>query len=176
MLGWVAQLIAVSGAVAIQAQSAVTYVQSLPPAPDQSVITCHDKEWEKANLVTVSGGKVQKKLAPFVSKLITDAQSQGVPILLSVAYRSCEYQVELRKANCGLGDFNIYQKPSEQCSPPTEPPGKSLHNEGLAIDFACNGYAMIEYSTCLTWLKQNAATYHLYNRDLEAWHWSTTGK
>lgn len=176
MKGWALQLFTVTSIVVTQTQASVHYIQTLPPAPDQSVISCHDASWEQSNLVAVAGSQIHKRLAPFVQKLLLDAQSQFTPLLINVAYRTCDYQLQLRSQNCGLGDYNLYQKPSEQCTPPTEPAGKSLHNEGLAIDFACNGYAFFETSPCLTWLKQNAKSYNLYNHELEAWHWSTTGK
>lgn len=176
MNSWVLRLVAASGIIVAQTQSAATYIQSLPPAPDQSQIMCRNTNWEKENLTNVEGSQVHKKLAPYVTKALADARAQNIGLNVSVAYRTCEYQQQLRKMNCGLGDFNIYQKPSEQCSPPTEPAGKSLHNEGLALDFYCTGYGLFEYSPCLTWLKNNAANYHLYNHELEAWHWSTTGR
>ena len=176
MAGWVIQLVAVAGILVSQTKASVAYVQTLPPAPDQSLVICHDTAWEQQNLIVIAGGQIHKKLAPFVTALITNAQSEGVGIAINVAYRSCDYQLQLRGANCGLGDYNLYQKPSNLCNPPTEPAGKSLHNEGLAIDFACNGYGFFESSPCLNWLKQHGAQYHLYNHAVEAWHWSTTGK
>jgi LAS superfamily LD-carboxypeptidase LdcB len=176
MTGWVAQLIVVSGALITQTQAAVSYVKTLPPAPDQTLISCHDAAWGSSHLAPVAGNQIHTKLAPFVEALITEAQSQAVPMAITVAYRSCEYQLQLRGANCGLGDYNLYQKPSNLCTPPTEPAGKSFHNDGLAIDFACSGYALFEYSPCYPWLQNNAFRYHLKNHALEPWHWSTTGK
>ena len=52
----------------------------------------------------------------------------------------------------------------------------SLHNEGLAVDLACNGYGFFESSPCYGWLKTNSTRYHLTEHELEPWHWSTTGK
>lgn len=176
MNSWLIRLIAASGIIVTQTQGVASYVQNLPPAPDQSQINCRDAAWEKENLVEVEGTRLHKKLAPFVQKALLDARAQYIGLNVSVAYRTCDYQLQLRRMNCGLGNFNIYQKPSEQCTPPTEPAGKSLHNEGLALDFNCQGYGLFEASPCLTWLKNNGANYHLYNHDLEAWHWSTTGK
>lgn len=176
MIGWVAQLLAVSGALVTQTQATISHVKTLPPAPDQSVISCHDNTWEAAHLTNVGGSQVHSKLAPFVTRLLSSAQTDSVPMAITVAYRSCPYQLQLRGANCGFGDYNLYQKPSDLCTPPTEPAGKSLHNEGLAIDFACSGYAIFENSPCYPWLKSNAQNYHLKNHALEAWHWSTTGK
>ncbi len=176
MIGWVAQLIAASAVVAGSAQAVLSNAPLLPPAPDQTYVQCHDSNWENSHLVSVAGSNVHAKLAPFVAKLLNTASTEGVPMAITVAYRSCEYQLMLRGANCGLGDYNLYQKPSNLCSPPTEPAGKSLHNEGVAIDFACNGYMLFEYSPCYTWLQGHGHEYHLKNHALEAWHWSTTGK
>lgn len=176
MTEWVVRLIAAAGLISTQAQGAVNYVQSLPPRPAQAQLECRGQAWEQANLTSISGVKVHKKLTPFVEKMLADAHSQGVKLSTTVAYRSCDYQLQLRRLNCGLGEYNLYQKPSDECTPPTEPAGKSLHNEGLAVDFNCQGYGLIEVSPCLPWLEKNAARYHLFRHTDEAWHWSTTGK
>lgn len=176
MNNWFIRLVAASGVIFSQTQGVVSYVQTLPPAPDQTQIMCRSAAWEDENLAVIESARVHKKLLPFVQKALIDARAERVNLQISIAYRTCDHQLQLRKMNCGLGNFNIYQKPSEQCTPPTEPAGKSLHNEGLALDFYCYGYALFENSPCLTWLKNNASTYHLYNHELEAWHWSTTGK
>lgn len=176
MTGWVLRIVAVGTLVGAQVQGVVHYVESLPPRPEQTQVACRDAAWEAANLASVEESRLHKKLVPFTKNLLTEARSQGVPLTINVGYRSCEYQLNLRKLNCGLGDYNLYQKPSSECTPPTEPAGKSLHNEGLAIDFSCHGYALIETSPCLKWLQANASKYHLYKHSIEAWHWSTTGK
>lgn len=176
MTGWVVQIIAASGMIAAGTRGVIGYVQSLPPRPEQSAVACRDAAWEKENLAETAGRLLHKKLVPFAAKLITDARTQGAPLNITVAYRSCDHQLSLRKMNCGLGDYNLYQKPSNQCTPPTEPAGKSLHNEGLAVDFNCQGYSLIERSPCLAWLDKNAARYHLFKHPIEPWHWSTTGK
>lgn len=175
MLRWVIQSLVISGAVLSSVNGVKTYVNTLPPIPKQAQITCHDTQWEDENLVTLEGTQIHRQLAPFIKSMLFEARGAGSPLQINVAYRSCAYQLQLRGANCGLGDYNLYQKPSNLCSPPTEPAGSSLHNEGLAIDFACSGYALIENSPCLTWLQNNAVRYHLLNRASEAWHWSTTG-
>ena len=176
MPGGVIQLWVVGGWLATQTSGAVSDVKTLPPMPDQSAVVCHDAAWEQKELTKVASSQIHHKLAPLVRELLTKAQSDQVPLTINVAYRSCPYQLQLRGTNCGLGDYNLYQKPSELCTPPTEPAGKSLHNEGLAIDFACSGYGYFDNTPCHTWLKQHGASYHLYNRALESWHWSTTGK
>ncbi len=175
-MGWAIQFLAVASALATQSQATIAYVQTLPPAPPQSMITCKDAAWEQANLTTVAGSRLHSKLAPYVQKLISDAKAQAVPLAINVAYRSCDYQIQLRANNCGLGDYNIYQKPSNLCNPPTEPAGKSLHNEGLAVDFSCSGFAYFPGSPCLQWLEQNGKKYNLIKHEVEDWHWSTTGK
>ncbi|MBP9738905.1 M15 family metallopeptidase [Candidatus Saccharibacteria bacterium] len=150
--------------------------QKLPPRPDQSTISCHDQVWVDENLSSVGQFKTQNKLAPFVSNMITESTKNGTRILINSAYRSCPEQEKLRISACGIGQYNQYQKPIDLCLPPTEPAGKSLHNEGLALDFACSGYSVFEYSPCYTWLKKNGSRFHLYEHRLEAWHWSTTGQ
>jgi LAS superfamily LD-carboxypeptidase LdcB len=172
MLELILQLALASSALA---RGASTYIETLPPAPAQSSLTCRDDNWAAEHITTIEGSGVHKKLAPFVTRALSDARTQNVPLQLAVAYRSCAFQQQLRAQNCGLGNYNLLQKPSDLCSPPTEPAGKSMHNEGLAIDFSCAGYGLFEASPCYAWMKQNGASYHLKEHSLEPWHWSTTG-
>lgn len=175
MIEWAVQLIALAGLLSTQTPAVVSYVESLPPRPTQAQVVCHDAAWEQQNLQVVAGAKVHPKLAPWLTQMLSDARSQGIYLNITVAYRSCDYQLQLRKMNCGLGEYNLYKKPSNECTPPTEPAGQSLHNEGLAVDFSCQGYSLIETSPCLRWLRQNAGRYQLLPHAKEAWHWSTTG-
>ncbi len=171
----VAQVMAGLLALVSPISLAVQYAQAVPPQPAQTAIVCHDAAWEEANLQPLTGARVQSKLVPFAQKLLQEARTAGANLGITSAYRSCAQQLALRTQACGIGTYNLYQKPSEQCNPPTEPPGESMHQEGLAIDFSCTGYSLFETSPCLTWLQNNGAKYHLYNHELEAWHWSTTG-
>jgi hypothetical protein len=78
--------------------------------------------------------------------------------------------------HCGTSDYAIYQMPSSQCSPPTARPGRSMHEQGLAIDFTCNGGgSIVRGGTCWNFLVGNANNYGLYNLPSESWHWSTNG-
>ncbi len=172
---WIIQLIVAASVVTHPSPNLVNFAQSLPPLPQQSSLKCRDAAWESTHLSGVAGDRLHTKLAPYVTELITKARSEGVGMSISTAYRNCEYQLQLRSLNCGLGEYNLYKKPSAECTPPTEAPGRSMHNEGLAIDFSCDGYNIFEYSPCFPWLKQHAKTYHLRNHSVEPWHWSTTG-
>jgi hypothetical protein len=91
-------------------------------------------------------------------------------------WRSPESQIALRRAHCGPTEYDIYQKPSDQCQPPTATPGNSMHEKGLAIDFAQNGNALTRASTAFRWLAINARSYGFYNLASEPWHWSTNGR
>ncbi len=149
---------------------------SIPPQPSQDIIACRDASWEEEHLDPLGTMRLHKKLLPFVQQLQTDSQAADLTIVVKSAYRNCAEQGTLRAAACGLGDYNLYQKPINLCIPPTEPAGRSLHNEGLAVDLACQGYGLFEYSPCYSWLQANGAKYYLREHALEAWHWSTTGK
>jgi len=176
MFNWLTQVVS---AVTIASSLGVSTAQQLPtfPAqPTQDQIECHDAEWVKSNLVPVNGELVHKKLAPYVEKILEDASLTGYGLQITSGYRTCALQQELRIQACGGSDrFNLYERNPETCTPPTEPPGRSLHNEGLAVDFACSGYGVFGYSPCYNWLIQNATKYQLQNRPGEPWHWSTTG-
>jgi len=108
--------------------------------------------------------------------MLDDASSSGVS-LCGGGYRSPAGQIATRQANCGSSYYAIYEMPPSQCSPPTARPGTSMHEQGLAIDFTCNGGGVISSrsSPCFTWLAANGAGYGFYNLPSEPWHWSSTG-
>lgn len=175
MLKLIFTLVVASSSLSLYGGAINQVGDNLPPRPPQSMIQCHNDAWVSKNLVDVSGYKLDKKYSPFVAQALKDSGASGKQLQISSAYRSCEEQKQLRINACGLGDYNLYEKPIDYCLPPTEPAGKSLHNEGLAVDFRCQGYEVFEYSPCLTWLRTNGFKYHLYEHRLEPWHWSTTG-
>lgn len=175
MINWVLGAL-LSGALVTGVSSSLTYTSRIPPMPSQTKITCHDAAWEQQALVPYGGIKTSTKLKPLLEQMVADATSSGASIAFTSGYRSCAEQASLRAYACGTGDYNMNIKPIKDCNPPTEPAGKSLHNEGLAVDLACNGYSVFEYSPCYTWMKANHAKYFLFEHELEPWHWSTTGK
>ncbi|MBP9827456.1 M15 family metallopeptidase, partial [Candidatus Saccharibacteria bacterium] len=92
-------------------------------------------------------------------------------------YRSYQRQVELRRSNCGPTDYDIYQKPSGQCTPDTAKPGYSNHESGEAIDITINGSTIKSRSSeAFQWLSANAGRFGLKNLPSEPWHWSTNGR
>jgi peptidoglycan hydrolase CwlO-like protein len=132
------------------------------------------------NLSTIScpnGGSitVAASIGGNVQGLMTLAGRQGVDICGS-GYRDPQRQIELRAEHCGTTPYDIYEKPSSQCSPPTARPGRSMHEQGLAIDFNCNGGGSVyRGNSCWNFLVANANSYGLYNLPSEAWHWSVNG-
>lgn len=176
MLELLVTLLALSGSLSVYGGEVSQIASTLPPRPSQSMIQCHDQSWVAENLTEVSGFKLQNKLAPFVDQALSESKNSSAELQISSAYRTCQEQKQLRISACGLGDYNLYQKPIDFCLPPTEPAGKSLHNEGLAVDFKCSGFGVFESSPCITWLRENGYKYHLYEHRLEPWHWSTTSQ
>lgn len=176
MSGWVAQLLVISSLLFSGASSAIDYAKSLPPRPSQDAVECHNDAWEQSTLVDLRGQQVHEKLAPFVQQLQSDARAEGLILGITSGYRTCKYQGQLRAMSCGYGEYNMTLKPIDECAPPTEPAGRSLHNEGLAVDFNCQGYGFFINSPCYRWLKANGARYFLFEHRLEPWHWSTTSR
>ncbi len=126
-------------------------------------------------LATIDGITVAASIAPQVHALVTDAGRAGLR-LTGGGYRSPEQQIATRRNNCGPTAYDIYEKPSSQCSPPTARPGMSMHEQGLAIDFQCNGRLITSHANpCWQWLNTNASTYGLYPFNREPWHWSRSG-
>jgi len=128
------------------------------------------------DIVSVRGIQVARQIASQVEALLAAAEADGVK-LSGGGYRSIERQIELRKQNCGSSHYDIYEKPSSQCSPPTAPPGRSQHEKGLAIDFTYNGQGIeTRDNPGFQWLASNAARFGLKNLPSEPWHWSVDGR
>lgn len=108
-----------------------------------------------------------------VEKLISDANKDGYKIF-GYGYRSKQKQEKLRSENCG-GNANIYNV-NAKCKPLTAYPGKSMHENGLAIDFTCDGSTIRSRDNkCFIWLQKNALSNGFINLQKEPWHWSTNG-
>jgi hypothetical protein len=125
-------------------------------------------------IVTVTGPagqtmKVAASVAPQVRLLLAAAQRDGLVLRATSAYRTPEEQAALRRAHCTHPDTD----PASACHPPTAPVGSSMHEKGLAIDFAdCSTHS----TAVFRWLAGHAAAFGFYNLPSEPWHWSTTGK
>jgi septal ring factor EnvC (AmiA/AmiB activator) len=132
-----------------------------------------------ADVQVASAGKgitVNVEIVEQVSRLLVDADAAGIN-LSGGGYRSAAGQIATRRANCGPSDYDIYEKPASACRPPTARPGRSMHEQGRAIDFTCDGALIRSRSSpCFVWLSNNAVNYGLYNLPSEPWHWSTNGR
>jgi septal ring factor EnvC (AmiA/AmiB activator) len=118
---------------------------------------------------------VASSIGEQVRNLMSLAGSQGVDIC-GWGWRDPEQQIQLRREHCGTSNYAIYEMPSSQCSPPTARPGRSMHEQGLAIDFNCNGGGSVRRgNTCWNFLAAHANAHGLYNLPSEPWHWSTNG-
>ncbi|MCU1353979.1 MAG: mannose-binding lectin [Acidimicrobiales bacterium] len=122
-------------------------------------------------LSTVGGITVSSQIAFQLGAMLGAAQAAGV-LLTGSGYRTPAQQIELRKQHCGTSYDAIYLMSPSACSPPTARPGSSMHEIGLAIDFAnCNAHSTV----CFVWLSANAARFGFHNLASEPWHWSVNG-
>ena len=127
-----------------------------------------------SGIVSVQGIQVASSIAAGLGALLDAARAAGFP-LGGGGYRDPSAQIAVRRNNCGSSDYAIYQAPASACRPPTAPPGTSMHEQGLAVDFSVNGHTVGRGAAAFGWLKANAATYGFYNLPAESWHWSTNG-
>ena len=140
---------------------------SIRPAPGGLArVTC-----PHGGSMTVAGS-----IAGNVQGLLNASAAAGVSLCGS-GWRSPQRQIELRVAHCGSSSYAIYQMPASSCNPPTARPGSSMHEQGLAIDFTCNGGgAIIRGNSCWNFLVARANDFGLYNLPSEPWHWSVNGR
>lgn len=145
-----------------------------PPPP----ITLGSASGSLSDVACPEGGSitVDSTLAGPLANMLAAAAADGV-VMCGSGYRSPQEQIQVRMNNCGTSYYDIYEAPPSSCSPPTARPGTSMHEQGLAIDFTCNGGGVIasRSSPCYQWLDDHAASYGLYNLPSEAWHFSTNG-
>jgi peptidoglycan hydrolase-like protein with peptidoglycan-binding domain len=127
---------------------------------------------KSSTVVAASNIRVNKCLASRIVALVAAARKAGLSLYANSSWRDPSEQIALRRQNCGTSYYDVYQKPSYLCHPPTAIPGTSRHERGLAVDFANSS----SHSTAVwRWLHAHAASYHLYNLASEPWHWSWDG-
>ncbi len=135
---------------------------SIPPVPTTVKVSCP----------AVGSITVATSIKADVTDLLAAAKADGTSLCGS-GYRDRNRQIELRKQNCGTTQYDIWEKPSSECTPPTAIPGTSMHEKGLAIDFtSCSTRS----TACYKWLAANARDFGLSNLPSEPWHWSTNGR
>ncbi|MCZ7629747.1 MAG: M15 family metallopeptidase [Microthrixaceae bacterium] len=118
---------------------------------------------------------VHRSIASNVQGLLSAASAAGFN-LTGGGFRDPASQIALRRAHCGTSYYDIYQRPASQCSPPTAIPGRSMHEQGRALDIKSGGVLITSRSSAaFQWLAANAARYGFYNLPSEPWHWSTNG-
>lgn len=125
-------------------------------------------------IVSVRGIRVDQSIAQGLEALLAAAEDDGLK-LSGGGWRSPAEQITLRRAHCGQSHYDIYEKPSSECQPPTARPGHSQHERGLAIDFTHHGVAVQRGTRADTWLLANAPRFGLHNLPSEAWHYSVDG-
>jgi uncharacterized coiled-coil protein SlyX len=150
------------------APPATTAPPGTTPPPPSGIVTWSD-------VVSVGGIYVHTSIAGQLRGLLDAATAAGFS-LRGGGYRDSAAQIATRRANCGPSYYDIYQKPASQCTPPTAIPGRSMHEQGRAIDFTSGGVLISSRSNpAFVWLSQNAARFGFYNLPSEPWHWSTNG-
>lgn len=128
------------------------------------------------DIVSVQGVRVHESIAADIELLLEAADADDIE-LDGYGYRTNTQQIALRRRHCGPSDYEIYEKPPSECSPPTARPGSSRHEAGLAIDFTYRGRIITSRSSPgFEWLDENASQYGLKNLPSEPWHWSTDGR
>jgi LAS superfamily LD-carboxypeptidase LdcB len=165
--------------IAAEQAALVTKVQKVivtgPPPPPPPVVGGGGGGSVSGGLTTVRGITVASSIAGQLASMLSAADAAGLS-LGGGGYRDSAAQIALRKAHCGTSDYAIYQMPSSQCHPPTAPPGSSMHEQGLAVDFM-NGGRLIQSrgDAAFQWLAANAGSFGFRNLPSEPWHWSVNG-
>jgi hypothetical protein len=147
-----------------------------PPGPPSSGRSCASLGLAVPT-TWAAGVEVSVEIAANVEAMVAAAAADGVQ-LVGNGYRDCETQVQIRREVCGPTDYDIWDRPSWECSPPVARPGRSMHERGLAIDFfdpRTGDLIRTHDAPEWQWLNRNAARFGFGNLPVEPWHWSTTG-
>jgi peptidoglycan hydrolase CwlO-like protein len=168
-----------SGEIARQQEALAAQVRAAAPAPRSSGGSSGGGPapvvGPTEGIVSVRGIQVAASIAGQLGSMLAAADAAGIS-LSGGGYRDPSGQIAVRRANCGPTNYDIYEKPASQCSPPTAKPGQSMHERGLAIDFTHNGGLIRSRdSQAFRWLAANASSYGFANLPSEPWHWSTNG-
>lgn len=153
--------------------------QAPTPAPDsaKAISNSPSSQITEDDIAPAGNGiEVHVDIVENVRRLLIDAATAGVD-LAGGGYRDPAGQIRARRANCGTSNYAIYEMRSSKCSPPTARPGRSMHEQGKAIDFTYNGKLIRSRSgKGWEWLNAHANEYGLYNLPSEPWHWSVNGR
>jgi LAS superfamily LD-carboxypeptidase LdcB len=126
----------------------------------------------ETQLIDSQGHSLQKDAAINFKIMAAQARQEGINLVVNSAYRDNEYQAILyEKYLVELAKFNqeeITERPA-----PAAAPGKSKHNQGLAVDIQVEDSFE---STVYMWLDKNAPDYGFINtgknfKRPEPWHW-----
>jgi zinc D-Ala-D-Ala carboxypeptidase len=102
-----------------------------------------------------TGDKLWAPAAESLTRLMADAEKDGVKIGITDSYRPYAEQVDLAKRKGLYSQGGLAAKP-----------GTSEHGWGMAADLDLNGKAS-------SWMKQHAAEYGFVNNvPRESWHWA----
>jgi len=93
-----------------------------------------DQREQNALAVAKDPDALSEPLGSFVRFAIVYGRKKGKTVSLNSGRRTEAMQIELRRAHCGTSQFDIYEKASGQCNPPTARPGMSKHQSGEAAD------------------------------------------
>ncbi len=127
-------------------------------------------------LVSVGGITVNSVIASETEGLLAAMDEEGFD-LHGWGYRNHQAQISLRQSHCGTSDYAVWQMPASRCRPPTARPGRSNHEEGLAIDFTNSGRLITSRNSAVFQaLKRIAPQYGFKNLPSEPWHWSVDGR
>lgn len=174
----------------------------LKPDTDYSNVPCADGTTEIDNYEVAIGSRRSKiklckvevagetaRIASITSgnlkQMMEAAHAAGATLEARSDFRSLEEQKRLRRVN-GCPDLT---SPASTCRIATAPPGSSMHEQGLAIDWGLKGDNKAfcyrsdrQVATCppgankgYDWMISNSTKYGFYKLGSEAWHFSTSG-
>jgi hypothetical protein len=107
-------------------------------------------------VVTIDNHQVEIKTAYVVTRMKQDSADAGAPLVVVSGFRTFEKQAEL---------YRLYQAGKGNLA---APPGRSNHEDGVAIDWNAAQQSSAQYK----WLAKNGESYGFIRTvSSEPWHW-----
>ena len=139
------------------------------------------------------GYSIDSRIASSIRKLLTDAEKEGLKIMICSAYRSVDYQEKVfgdsmkQRVKDGMGYWDAYVETTKNVAVP----GTSEHGLGLALDLISSEYEELDEKQQETpeakWLAENCYKYgfilryppektHITGINYEPWHYRYVGE
>ena len=129
----------------------------------------------RPGLSTVGGITVASSIAGQLASLLNAASAAGLHARRQRLPRLQRADRPPARRTAAPATTPSTRCPLSSARRPTAIPGRSKHEQGLAVDFTIDGHTLRTSDGAYRWMVANAASYGFVNLPGEPWHWSVGG-